>query len=297
VFGRIETHGVPNTCPMKVFMKRSAFAVVAVLAVGTLSGCSGTSNKENGEVGAVNSVSDKSAPPTEKEVKKPIQQRTPGVLTATIVDQHGQPFSGSGNIGGDNYLVVDALGEIASKIKKTAGGDGTSVQISTVKPLVPGTYKLLLPSVGEGSGKKLAWSWDCRCYPVSKEFTMPSDGLDLGEIAITRFAKVTIDGVFNEVGTELEGGSYKYIDVQISDQVIAKESPNFLDRYRSGDPFKGTLPHNTVGFGGKLPSGTYTIEVYDGTHDGLKEYLAKRITFEIKNNEDINLGKIVLQKK
>lgn len=72
VFGRRETQGVPNTCPMNVFMKRSVFAVVAVFAVVTLSGCSST--KESGEVGAVSSVSDKSAPPTEKEVNKALKE-------------------------------------------------------------------------------------------------------------------------------------------------------------------------------------------------------------------------------
>lgn len=259
---------------------------VFLLAVGivTLSGCSSKQEEVNKEHATALSneksknVGQKS---TELSQKKSL---TPGILTAKIVDQHGQRFVG--NTFGDSYRLVDALGELASQMKVDNYNSNVPVQITSIKPLAPGTYKLFLPAQEiSNKGHELESPWNCHCYPITKEFTMPAEGLDLGEVVITRFAKVTIDKIVNEVGTEIPA-RYKYLEVKINDPDVAKSIPNF---FATGD----FSYHKGVGESNYLPSGSYKIEV----HAESENYSPETIAFKVKDNEDVNLGKVVLKRK
>jgi hypothetical protein len=241
-----------------------------------------TSPSAEAEASKTEETAQTSAPKPAKEVPVVVKNETqsagssksaatPGYLTATIVDQHGKPYYIKGV--SVDIEFIDAVGEYA--VSAVQGNDG---KIKNWKPLVPGKYKLVLPADGLIPTKGVLDSgWDCNCYPkISNEFTLPAGGIDVGKIEVRRFAKISYDmgekktGIFNEAGTEIYG-NFKLVDWKINDADLAK-GRGWYQRFSN------------------LPSGTYTLEA------SAQGYETKKIPFEIKNDEDVNLGKIVLKK-
>lgn len=226
------------------------------------------------------------------DITQPSVKQESGTIVGQIVDQYGVPLDfynfqkrtttlfyvrDSAVI---DVVIVDALGDyvsggafIESKTLKNIEGE-----VLTTQRLSPGKYTFLIPGKANMTQPR---PWDCLCFPIKKEVVMPEEGgIDLGDIEVTRFAKVTFDGVYNEVGTQINGIRAEYRDVQVTDP-----SANRL----YWNTFHGSSMDG-ASWTDSLPPGTYTLEVTGTT------YAPKLVTFEVAD-KDIDMGKIVLQKK
>jgi len=133
----------------------------------------------------------------------------------------------------------------------------------------------------------------CGYFPIILDIELSEQGIDLGNIELVKFAKISFQGFVNEVGTTIPTIRYRYTDTQLGD-VSLQDDPNTRSTLNSN--WESPVAYTNDGLvtikGGSLPPGTYTIEVKDYA----EKFESKTITFEV-TNKDVDLGKIILKKK
>ncbi len=242
-----------------------ALAVLMLMSSVILGGCKSAEEEQldhmSDMVQQVDDMYDASTKQTNKKSAK--AEFLPGEIAWSLVDQYGEEIEA-------HVRVKDSVGEIIDRSGKSENSNYYSRNAAEKDPLSSdNTYTVFMPEVSQ----------KCDCVPFQSYDVQPRDGyLDLGVIKIDRWARIITEGVFNEGGTEL---NYKY--------KLVESKPNDQESFNK---YSKILPNKNY-YMPMLPNGTYVLEIEEKR--GM--YHPKKINIEVKELQDVELGRIVLEKK
>lgn len=224
---------------------------------------------------------------TEPTGAKPIEQKpatqsklqlVPGKITARVVDQFGKFFERDNISDCGRFSILDALGDVAAYASCKTNGR-LEIYSGPKEGLLPGNYTLAY------SGTLIYVT-----PPADKSFSLPNEGIDLGNIQITRWSKVDFN-LTNELGTPLADMMHlEFIECNILNKVLQKSSDYESSRGAFGvcTRYGGAYDYSL----GWLPAGKYRVKI------SMYGYLPVEQSLEVKESDKaINLGNIALKKQ